>query len=123
MKFTFMKENVLLTKSFDFAVKSVNQYKLLGERKEFVLSKQFLRSSISVGANVHESNNAQSKADFIHKLYISQKEYAETLYWLELLKETNYLALEEFEQLSAQANELLRIIKSIILTTKRNLNI
>lgn len=118
-----MKENVLLTKSFDFAVKSVNQYKLLGERKEFVLSKQFLRSSISVGANVHESNNAQSKADFIHKLYISQKEYAETLYWLELLKETNYLALEEFEQLSAQANELLRIIKSIILTTKRNLNI
>jgi len=81
-----------------------------------------LRSSTSVGANVRESNNAQSKADFIHKLYISQKECAQTLYWLELLKETNYLALEEFEQLSAQANELLRIIKSIILTTKRNLD-
>lgn len=117
-----MKENILLTKTFNFAVTSVNMYKQLCERKEFVLSKQFLRSSTSIGANARESKNAQSKADFIHKLYISQKECDETMYWLELLKETNYLRPDEFEILHQKANEILRIIKSIILSTKRNLN-
>ena len=79
-----------------------------------------MRSGTSVGANVRESQNAESKADFIHKLAISQKEADETLYWLELLKETDYITNEEFDSLESDANELLKIIRSIILTTKKN---
>lgn len=76
-----MSESVVKTKSFELAIKGVNFYKyLVSEKKEFVMSKQFLRSVTSVGANVREAVNAQSKADFIHKLSISQKECDETLY-------------------------------------------
>ena len=85
-----MSESVVKNKSFAFAVRVVNFYKMLNEKKEFIMSKQLLRSGTSVGANVREAINAQSKADFIHKLSISQKECDESMYWLELLKETNY---------------------------------
>lgn len=112
--------SIVKNKSFQFAVRTVNLYKvLLSERKEFVMSKQLLRSGTSVGANVREAVNAQSTADFIHKLSISQKECDETLYWLELLKETNYITETEFESLHNDATELLKIIRSIILTTKQ----
>jgi len=79
-----MKENIVETKSFQFAVSNVNLYKELTQKKEFVLSKQLLRSSTSVGANIRESCNSGSKKDFIYKLSISQKECDESIYWLEL---------------------------------------
>jgi len=116
-----MNENVIKEKSFRFAIRIVNLCKYLqGEKKEYVLSKQLMRSGTSIGANVRESQNAESKADFIHKLAISQKESDETLYWLDLLKETDYITREEFQSLESDASELLKIIRSIILTTKRN---
>jgi len=74
-----------------------------------------------VGADVHEVVNAQSKADFIHKLSISQKECDESMYWLEILNETNYISKVEFESIHQQCSEILKIIKSIIITPKKNL--
>ncbi|NBU82544.1 MAG: four helix bundle protein, partial [Flavobacteriaceae bacterium] len=84
------KKNVIKEKSFAFAIEIVSLYKILAERKEFVLSKQLLRSGTSIGANVRESEHAQSKADFIHKLSIALKEANETEYWIDLLFETKY---------------------------------
>lgn len=116
-----MGESIIKTKSFDLAVAAVGCYKyLVAEKKEFVLSKQFLRAATSVGANVREAINAQSKANFIHKLSISQKECDETMYWLELLKETNYITENEFNSIHQQSNEVLKIIRSIIITSKKN---
>ncbi|TRX40773.1 four helix bundle protein [Flavobacterium restrictum] len=115
-----MSDSIVKTKSFQFALRIVNLYKLLtSERKEFVMSKQLLRSGTSVGANVREAGNAQSSADFIHKLSISQKECDETLYWLELLKETYYITEIEFSSMYRDATEVLKIIRSIIITTKK----
>jgi len=117
------KENVVRVKSFSFAVRIVQLYKELSENKrEYVLSKQLLRSGTSIGANIREAENAESKADFIHKMGIAQKETDESIYWLELLKETQYISPGDFESVSADANELLKIIRSIILTAKQNLN-
>lgn len=114
-----MSESIVKNKSFAFAVRIVNLYKLLtGERKEFVISKQLLRSGTSIGANVREALNAESKADFVHKLAIAQKECDESLYWLELLKETNYLNENEYNSIEADATELLKIIRSIVITSK-----
>jgi len=115
-----MSKSIIKDKSFKFAVRIVNLYKYLCEtKKEFVLSKQMLRSGTSIGANVRESLNAESTADFIHKLAISQKESDETLYWIELLKETEYLSENEFLSIHSDCAELLKIIKSIIITTKQ----
>jgi len=117
------KPNIVRDKSFAFAVRIVDLYKYLySDKKEYVLSKQLLRSGTSVGANVREAVNAQSKKDFIHKLAIAQKECDESIYWLELLKETEYLKTEEFNDLENDAIELLKIIKSIIITTKSKMN-
>jgi four helix bundle protein len=114
------KDNIVKTKSFQFAIRVVNLYKQLSvERKEFVLSKQLLRSGSSVGANIREAANAQSPADFIHKLSIAQKECDETLYWIELLKETHYINETEFTSMHNDATEILKIIRSIILTIKK----
>jgi four helix bundle protein len=116
-----MNENVIKEKSFRFAVRVVMLYKYLkSEKKEYILSKQLMRSGTSIGTNVRESQNAESKADFIHKLTIAQKEADETLYWLELLKETDYITTDEFQSLEVDASELLKIIRSIILSTKKN---
>lgn len=117
-----MSESIVKTKSFELAVRGVNFYKhLVSEKKEFVMSKQFLRSITSVGANVREAVNAQSKADFIHKLSIAQKECDESMYWLEILKETDYISLAEFDSIHQQCNDVLKIIRSIIITSKKNL--
>lgn len=114
-----MNENAIKTKSFAFAVRIVKLYKILSdERREFVISKQLLRSGTSIGANVREAVNAESKADFIHKLAIAQKECDESLYWVELLRETNYLNENEFNSIKTDAAELLKIIRSIIITSK-----
>ena len=119
-----MKNSIIREKSFGFAVSIVNLNKHLQEQKrEFVLSKQLLRSGTSIGANIRESDNAESKADFIHKFAIDQKECDETIYWLELLNATGYLAESEFSSITNDAVELLKIIRSIILTTKQNLKI
>jgi len=116
-----MKENVIKTKSFQFAVNAVFMFKGLQETKrEFILSKQLLRSGTSIGANVREGTNAESTRDFIHKLGIAQKECDETIYWLELLHATSYISIEDMLKLRGDAEELMRIIRSIILTTKRN---
>ena len=117
-----MKDNILKTKSFAFAVRIVRIYQFLGDtKKEFVLSKQLLRSGTSVGAMVREAEHAETKPDFIHKMAIAQKEINETLYWLELLSEINFLTKEQFESLNSDAVELIRLITSIIKSTKANL--
>jgi four helix bundle protein len=108
--------------SFDFAIRIVELYKLLSsDRREFVLSKQLLRSGTSVGAMVRESQNAESKLDFIHKLAVAQKECDETHYWLELLHVSKYITDDEFVSYSEPALSLLKLIKRIIVSTKQNL--
>jgi four helix bundle protein len=112
-----MKENVIREKTLDFAVKVVNQYKVIQKQKrEYVISRQFLRSGTSIGANVREGLNAGSKPDFIHKLGIAQKECDETLYWAELLYITNFITKDEWDLLQSDADVLLRIIRAIIMT-------
>jgi len=113
-----VKENVIKEKSFLFAIEVVSLYKVLVERKEFVLSKQLLRSGTSIGANVRESEHGQSKADFIHKLSIALKEANETEYWIDLLFETKYLTQTEFENIKPNIIELLKLLTSIINTSK-----
>jgi four helix bundle protein len=108
--------------SFQFALDAIQLYKFLTtEKREFVLSKQFLRSATSVGANLREAKNAQSAIDFIHKNAISQKECDEAIYWLELLFASEYISETTFNDLNAKATSLLKIIKSIIITKKQNL--
>src|SRR5579862_7316262 len=98
------KKNMLKDKSFAFAVRIVKLYKyLFDKKKEFVLSKQLLRSGTAVGALVREAQNAESKADFIHKLGVAQKESDETIYWIELLKETSYISEKEFTSINDEA--------------------
>lgn len=93
------KQNVIKEKSFEFAKEIVYLYKNLADKKEFMLSRQLLKSGTSIGANILEAEHAQSKADFINKLSISLKEANETEYWLDLLYETNYLSDELFQNL------------------------
>lgn len=112
------KKNIIKDKSFAFAIDIVNLYKTLSEKKEFVLSRQILRSGTSIGANIRESEHAQSKADFIHKLSISLKEANETEYWLDLLYQTKYLSDIEFQNIKPKIIELLRLLTSIVKTSK-----
>jgi four helix bundle protein len=116
-----MKENVLLEKSFAFAVRIVKAYKyLIEEKKEFVLSKQFLRSGTSIGANCEEAVGGQSKSDFIHKLGIAYKEARETAYWVKLLNATGYFDDSQTKSLLNDAEEILKIIGKIQITSKEN---
>ena len=115
------KENVLRDKSYAFALRIVKLYKFLSEeKKEFVLSKQVLRSGTSIGANVAEGSEAQSKADFIHKLSISHKESFETEYWLCLLRDAEYLSVKQAESLIVDCKELQKILTTSIKTAKDN---
>lgn len=115
-----MKENVIMTKSIDFAVRIVNLYKhLCDEKKEYVLSKQLLRSGTSIGANVREAVNSQSKKEFIAKMNISLKEAAETEYWLELLQKTDYLTEPQYEPINRDCAEIKRLLVSIIKTSNQ----
>lgn len=117
-----MKKSIITEKSMRFAVRVVNLYKYLTVvKKEFVMSKQLLRCGTSIGANIRESMSAESGLDFIHKLAISQKEAQESLYWLELLFNTDYLTTNQYESMSNDCEELQKIISSIILTKKENL--
>jgi len=116
------RENPLIKKSYDFALDIVLLYKFLAEkRKEFVLSKQLLRSGTSVGANIREAVDGQSKADFLSKMNISLKEARESLYWIDLLADSNYIDPEQKQKIYKKCEELIRILVSIVKTTKINL--
>lgn len=114
-----MKENIIQQKSFLFAVRIVNLYKhLITSKKEFVLSKQILRSGTSIGSNIEESIGGRSDKEFLFKLEISYKEARETIYWLKLLKETEYISTAEFESIFSEAEEICKISAKIIITLK-----
>ena len=117
-----MKENVIQQKSFVFAIRIINLYKYLTvNKKEFVLSKQILRSGTSIGANIEESIGGRSDKEFLFKLEISYKEARETIYWLKLLKETEYISNSEFESIHVEAEEICKILAKIIITLKGKL--
>ena len=117
-----MKNNPIKEKSFDFAIRIVNLYRfLITEKKEYVMSKQLLKSGTSVGALVREAEHGESKADFIHKLAIAQKECNESLFWLELLERTEYITSEQFNSLFEDAVEIMKLTTIIIITAKKNL--
>lgn len=119
-----MKENLLKIKSFAFSLRIVKCYAYLKDSKhEYILSKQMVRSGTSIGANIRESEHAESKQDFIHKLSISLKEANETAYWLELLKESGYLEEEHFNSIYFDCEELLKLLTSIIKKIKLNISI
>lgn len=117
------QDNVVQQKSYAFALRIVKAYRHLTEvKKEFVLSKQVLRSGTSVGANVEEAIGGQTKKDFYAKLNIAYKEARETLYWLRLLQDSDYLSKKEAASLMTDCDELLKIIGSIIKTMKATLH-
>ena len=119
-----MGKNVLKEKSFSFSIRIVKLYQFLCDnKKEYVLSKQLLRCGTSVGAMIREAEHSESKLDFIHKLAIAQKEINETIYWLELLEATDFLTKIQFESINIDAIEIIKIITSIIKSTKSNLKI
>lgn len=114
-----MKPNILKDKSFAFAVRIVNMCKFLSDnKKEFILNKQVLRSGTAIGALYREAEHAESKQDFIHKLSIAQKECNETIYWLDLLKTTNYIEDAEHKSLRNDCDELMALLVSIIKSSK-----
>ena len=115
------KDNIIRSKSFDFSVRIVNLYKVLYyERNEKTLSKQLLRSGTSIGANIEEGIAAFSKKEFIFKLQISYKEANESFYWLKLLHRTDYINDVEFESLKLNIEEIIRLLTSIIKSSKLN---
>ena len=113
-------ENIVETKSFDFAVRIVNLYEYLTDiKKEYVLSKQLLRSGTSIGANVAEAEQAQSRPDFVSKMNIALKETSETKYWIKLLKTTDFLSEKESSSLLDNCVELEKLLVSIIKSSKQ----
>lgn len=117
-----MVESILVEKSFNFAVRIVKVYRCLCvEKNEYVLSKQLDRSGTAVGALISEEVFAESKLDFVHKYGIAQKECNETIYLLRLLYATEFITHKEFESLSYDATELIKIITASILTAKKSI--
>lgn len=115
----FFMNNAIVEKSFQFAVRIVKLCRYLrDEKKEFILSKQLLRAGTSIGANIAESQQAQSRPDFISKLCIALKEASETNYWLRLLRATDYLSETEYRTMIVQCKELERLLTSILKSTK-----
>jgi four helix bundle protein len=114
-----MKDSIVKKKSFDFALQIIDLYKILIEQKEFVLSKQLLRSATSIGANVNEGLAGESRADFAHKMAISSKEARETLYWLELLDKSQMVKID-YSACIQNCTELVKILTSIVKTTKNS---
>jgi four helix bundle protein len=119
LQFINVKENVVKDKSFAFALRVVKLFQYLqSEKKEFVLSKQLLRSGTAIGALVREAEQAESTKDFIHKLAIAQKEANESDYWIELLFQSSYLNDSQYQSIIADVIELKKLLASIIITTK-----
>ena len=116
-------DNVVLNKSKSFALRIIKLYRFLNdEKREYVLSKQVIRSGTSIGANIKEAIRGQSKADFYAKMNIALKEASETEYWLELLHESDYITEEAFASIYADCQELLRLLMSITKSSKGERN-
>ena len=114
-----MEGNPVVQKSKAFAIRIIRLYQhLTTEKKEFILSKQVIRSGTSIGANIRESVRAQSTADFLSKMQIALKEADETEYWLELLKETDYISEKAADSMIADCEEMIRLIAAIVKTSK-----
>ena len=114
--------NIVKDKSFDFAVRVVKLYQYLCyEKKEYILSKQMLRSGTSIGANIEEALQAQSKRDYLSKMNIALKEANETLYWIRLLYATEFLDDRQNNSISVDCNEIISLLVSIVKTTKEKL--
>ncbi len=116
-----MNENIIESKSFDFAVRIVNLYRVLTKEKtEYILSKQLLKSGTSIGANVAEAEKGQSRADFNAKMNVALKEANETDYWLRLLYATEYLNEKEFSSIKNDIDEIIAILTSICKKTNNS---
>ncbi|XRE43310.1 four helix bundle protein [Tenacibaculum discolor] len=115
-----MKESIVQNKSFQFSLKIISLYKKLQQEKEFIISKQLLRSGTSIGANIEEALAGQSKRDFIAKMSISSKEARETKYWLRLLKESDLTNIDVTDILS-DIHELIRLLTAIVKTSQQSL--
>ena len=116
-------DNIIREKSYAFAIRIVNAYKFLtGSKREFVLSKQMLRSGTAIGALVSEAIHAQSKADFLNKMNIALKEANETEYWLSLLRDTDYIENGQYVSISGDCKELIALLVSIVKSMKSVLN-
>lgn len=115
-----MKDNLIQQKTFNFSITIIELYKLLQEQREFILSKQLIRSGTSIGANIEEAIAAQSKKDFISKLSIACKEARETNYWLKLLNATDLVKNIQYETYLLEINSIINIITKIIKTTQEN---
>lgn len=123
-KFNEKGKNPLKDKSFALAIRIVRLYQFLKkEKKEYTLSKQLLRAGTNPGAMTREAQFAQSGKDFVNKLEIAQKETSETMYWLELLKETDYITEKQFTSIYKDTEEIMRLLVSIIKSRKRNLSV
>ena len=117
-----MKENLIKTKTYQFAIRIVSLNKFLtSQQKEYVLSKQILRSGTSIGANTEEADAGQSKKDFIHKLSIALKEAKETHYWLRLLYDCEYINKQMYSSLIQDCDEIIFIITKILQTSRTNI--
>lgn len=116
-----MSENTVKKKSFDFAIRIMELQKQLIANKEFIVSRQVVRSGTAIGALIREAEHAESKADFIHKMSIALKEANETHYWLELLYKSDYIEEKLFQSLIKDAEEVLKMLISIVKTSKLNL--
>ncbi|KAF3982595.1 MAG: four helix bundle protein [Methylococcales symbiont of Hymedesmia sp. n. MRB-2018] len=117
------RENIVADKSYAFALRIIKLYKyLVSEQKEHVLSKQVLRSGTSVGALIREAEHAQSKKDFINKMSIALKEANETEYWLMLLKDSEYINIDNFNSIHPDSVELIKLLASIVKSTKGSLS-
>ena len=109
-----MKENIIRDKSYAFAIKIIDTYKIIKEKKEYELGRQLLKSGTSIGANIEEAIGGQSRKDFLSKMQISYKEARETQYWIKLLRDTGYLHIDHTQSLLTDLEEILRILGSII---------
>ena len=117
------KDKIYKEKFMAFAIRMVKLKNYLNEQKhEYNMADQIQRSGTAIGANYREATFAESDMDFIHKLQIAQKECGETIYWLELLKATEYISEEQFNSLNADAEEIMRMLTSSIMTLKQKLN-
>jgi len=114
-----MKKNVVKEKSFQFSLRIIKLYSFLKENKEYVISKQLLRSGTSIGANINEALAGESRADFAHKMSIASKEARETLYWLELLQESQIIK-QDYSKIISECSEIVKILTNIVKTTKQN---
>lgn len=112
-------ENIIIDKTFNFSLSIISLFKKLQENKEFIISKQLLKSATSIGANVEEATAAQSKRDFINKMSIASKEARETKYWLRLLNDSELTTLDVLNEIK-EVNHIINIITKIIITAKNN---